>query len=61
MWLLYVVFLVAAVFVIDRLIIDRKQLKHLKNVNSPLRLPIIGHAWILIGIKPKGDFLSESR
>ena len=52
MWTLYVALFIALVWILDYLLLDRRQYALVKRLNHALRLPMIGHAWLVLGIKP---------
>lgn len=52
MWILYVALFIALVWILDYLLLDRRQYALVRRLNHALRLPLIGHAWLVLGIKP---------
>ncbi|KAL7042482.1 hypothetical protein ACKWTF_001156 [Chironomus riparius] len=52
MWTLYVGIFIALVWILDYFLLDRRQFKLVRRLNHPLRLPLIGQAWLALGIKP---------
>lgn len=55
MWLIYIAIFVFLIFIVDDLLLDKRQYELFKQFNYPLRLPIIGHAYIALFLKPKGE------
>jgi hypothetical protein len=37
-------------------LLDRRQYELVKKLNHALRLPLIGQAWIVLGVKPGGKY-----
>jgi hypothetical protein len=55
MWLVYVAIFVILIFILDDFLLDKRQFELYKNFASPPRLPLIGHAYIALFLKPKGE------
>lgn len=61
MWLLYVVLLFVFIFILDYFLLDKRKQELVQKLNSPPRIPLIGHAWLFIGSKSNGEFSSKIR
>lgn len=55
MWLVYIVLLIAFIFILDKLLVDPRLLELAEKFNGPKRYPIIGTAYSYFGLKPDGE------
>lgn len=59
MWAVYVVFFVAFILTLDYFLLDKRQHELAMKLNFPPRLPLIGHAWMVINVQAKGTFANS--
>ena len=61
MWPVYIALLIAFIFVLDKILVDTRQLELAEKFNGPKRYPIIGTAYSYFGLKPDGERIQFSR
>ena len=59
MWLIYVALLIAFVYILDYLLIDKRLYELAEKFNGPKRWPLIGNAHRFFGVGPKGKKILE--